>query len=121
MNQNELKNYEYQYGSKTIKCEYCGENVTKTTYDLFLEYTCEKFKKNNNNDNKDKDNIDEDINKIINKNIKEKNMNKKNGNKNAKKEKGRIMKIMMKKILNNKKRNIINFVNDNFFDIFIYL
>ena len=43
MNQNELKDYEYQCGSKTIKCEYCGENVTKTTYDLHLEYTCDKF------------------------------------------------------------------------------
>ena len=41
MNQNELKDHEYQYGSKTIKCEYCRENVTKTTYDLYLEYTCE--------------------------------------------------------------------------------
>ena len=68
MNQNELKDYEYQCGSKTIKCEYCGENVTKTTYDLHLEYSCEKFKKNN----------DKDINKIINKNKKEKNVNKKN-------------------------------------------
>ena len=45
MNQNELKNHEYQCGSKTIKCEYCGENVTKTTYDLHLEYACEKFNK----------------------------------------------------------------------------
>ena len=73
-------------GSKTIKCECCGENVTKTTYDLHLEYTCEKFNKNNDKD--DKDNIDEDINKIINKNKKEKNVNKKNVNKkNAKKRK----------------------------------
>ena len=86
MNQNELKDHEYQCGSKTIKCEYCGENVTKTTYDLHLEYTCEKFNKNNDKD--DKDNIDEDINKIINKNKKEKNVNKKNVNKkNAKKRK----------------------------------
>ena len=86
MNQNELKDYEYQCGSKTIKCEYCGENVTKTTYDLHLEYTCEKFNKNNDID--DKDNIDEDINKIINKNKKEKNVNKKNVNKkNAEKRK----------------------------------
>ena len=45
MKQNELKDHEYICGSKTIKCEYCGENVTKTTYDLHLEYTCEKFKK----------------------------------------------------------------------------
>ena len=82
MNQNELKDHEYQCRSKTIKCEYCGENVTKTTYDLHLEYTCEKFNKNN-----DIDNIDEDINKIINKNKKEKNVNKKNGNINAKKKK----------------------------------
>ena len=73
MNQNELKDLEYQCRSKNIKCEYCGENVTKTTYDLHLEYTCEKFNKNN-----DIDNIDEDINKIINKNKKEKNVNKKN-------------------------------------------
>ena len=88
MKQNELKDHEYQCGSKTIKCEYCGENVTKTTYDLHLEYTCEKFKKNNDKDKKDdKDNFDEDINKIINKNKKEKNVNKKNGNKNAKKRK----------------------------------
>ena len=78
MNQNELKDYEYQCGSKTIKCEYYGENVTKTTYDLHLEYTCDKFNKNNNKDNKDNNNIDEDINKIINKNKKEKNVNKKN-------------------------------------------
>ena len=83
MNQNELKDHEYQCGSKTIKCEYCGENVTKTTYDLHLEYTCEKFNKNN-----DIDNIDEDINKIINKKKKKKNVNKKNVNKkNAKKRK----------------------------------
>ena len=88
MNQNELKDHEYICGSKTIKCEYCGENVTKTTYDLHLEYSCEKFKKNNDKDKKDdKDNFDEDINKIINKNKKEKNVNKKNGNKNAKKKK----------------------------------
>ena len=72
MNQNELKDYEYQCGSKTIKCEYYGENVTKTTYDLHLEYTCDKFNKNNNKDNKDNNNIDEDINKIIIKNKKEK-------------------------------------------------
>ena len=85
MNQNELKDHEYQCGSKIIKCEYCGENVTKTTYDLHSEYTCENFKKNNDKD--DKDNIDEDINKIINKNKKEKNVNKKNGFKNAKKRK----------------------------------
>ena len=86
MKQNELKDHEYICGSKTIKCEYCGENVTKTTYDLHLEYTCEKFNKNNDKD--DKDNIDEDINKIINKNKKEKNVNKKNVNKkNAKKRK----------------------------------
>ena len=79
MNQNELKDHEYICGSKTIKCEYCGENVTKTTYDLHLEYSCEKFKKNNDKDKKDdKDNFDEDINKIINKNKKEKNVNKKN-------------------------------------------
>ena len=83
MNQNELKDHEYQCRSKTIKCEYCGENATKTTYDLHLEYTCEKFNKNN-----DIDNIDEDINKIINKNKKEKNVNKKNVNKkNAEKRK----------------------------------
>ena len=88
MKQNELKDHEYICGSKTIKCEYCGENVTKTTYDLHLEYTCEKFKINNDKDKKDdKDNFDEDINKIINKNKKEKNVNKKNGNKNAKKRK----------------------------------
>ena len=88
MKQNELKDHEYICGSKTIKCEYCGENVTKTTYDLHLEYSCEKFKKNNDKDKKDyKDNFDEDINKIINKNKKEKNVNKKNGNKNAKKRK----------------------------------
>ena len=89
MNQNELKDHEYQCGSKTIKCEYCGENVTKTTYDLHLEYTCEKFNKNNNKDKKnDNNNIYEDINKIINKNKKEKNVNKKNVNKkNAKKRK----------------------------------
>ena len=92
MNQNELKDHEYQCGSKTIKCEYCGENVTKTTYDLHLEYTCEKFNKNN-----DIDNIDEDINKIINKNKKEKNVNKKMEIKMLKKEKDQIMKIMMKK------------------------
>ena len=48
MKQNELKDHEYICGSKTIKCEYCGENVTKTTYDLHLEYSCEKFKKNKN-------------------------------------------------------------------------
>ena len=53
-----------------IKCEYCRENVTKIIYDLHLEYNCEKFNKNN-----DIDNIDEDINKIINKNKKEKNVN----------------------------------------------
>ena len=106
MKQNELKDHEYQCGSKTIKCEYCGENVTKTTYDLHLEYTCEKFNKNNDKD--DKDNIDEDINKIINKNKKEKNVNKKNGNKKMlKKEKDQIVKIVMKKNLNHKKRNII--------------
>ena len=88
MKQNELKDHEYICGSKTIKCEYCGENVTKTTYDLHLEYSCEKFKKNNDKDKKDdKDNFDEDINKIINKNKKEKNVNKKNGNINAKKRK----------------------------------
>ena len=89
MKQNELKDHEYQCGSKTIKCEYCGENVTKTTYDLHLDYSCEKFKKNNDKDKKDdKDNFDEDINKIINKNKKEKNVNKKNVNKkNAKKRK----------------------------------
>ena len=89
MKQNELKDHEYICGSKTIKCEYCGENVTKTTYDLHLEYTCEKFKKNNNkNDTDNSNNIDEDINKIINKNKKEKNVNKKNVNKkNAKKRK----------------------------------
>ena len=82
MNQNELKDHEYQCGSKTIKCEYCGENVTKTTYDLHLEYSCEKFKKNNDKDKKDdKDNFDEDINKIINKNKNEKNVNKKNAKK----------------------------------------
>ena len=52
MNQNELKDHEYQCRSKTIKCEYCGENVTKTTYDLHLEYSCEKFKKNNDKDKK---------------------------------------------------------------------
>ena len=69
-----------------------------------MEYTCEKFKKNNNKDDTDNSNyIDEDINKIINKNKKEKNVNKKNGNINAKK-KGRIMNIIMKKILNHKKR-----------------
>ena len=114
MKQNELKDHEYICGSKTIKCEYCGENVTKTTYDLHLEYSCEKFKKNNDKDKKDdKDNFDEDINKIINKNKKEKNVNKKNI-KMLKKEKVRIMKIMMKKILNQKKRNIINFLNNNF-------
>ena len=45
MNQNELKDHEYQCGSKTIKCEYCGENVTKIIYDLHLEYNCDKFKK----------------------------------------------------------------------------
>ena len=62
---------------------------SKTTYDLHLEYTCEKFKKNNNKDDIDNsNNIDEDINKIINKNKKEKNVNKKNVNKkNAKKRK----------------------------------
>ena len=40
MNQNELKDYEYQCGSKTIKCEYCGENVTKKylwfTFGIYL-------------------------------------------------------------------------------------
>ena len=111
MNQNEWKDHEYQCGSKTIKCEYCGENVTKITYDLHLEYTCEKFNKNNNKDDKDNNNIAGDINKIINKNKKEKNVNKNNGNKKMiKKGKDQIVKIMMKKILKHKKRNIINFI-----------
>ena len=76
MNQNELKVHEYQCGSKTIKYEYCWENVIKTIYDLHLEYTCDKFNKNNDKDINN--NIDEDINKIINKKKKEKNVNKKN-------------------------------------------
>ena len=110
MNQNELKDYEYQCGSKTIKCEYCGENVTKITYDLHLEYTCEKFKKNNNKDNNN--NIDEDNNKIINKNKKEKNMNKKNGNKkNAKKRKRSDNKDNDEDDFKPQKKNIINFIN----------
>ena len=47
-----------------------------------MEYTCEKFKKNNNKDDTDNyNNIDEDINRIINKNKNEKNVNKKNAKK----------------------------------------
>ena len=40
MDQNELKEHEYQCGSKTKQCEYCGMNVPIMEYDLHLEYTC---------------------------------------------------------------------------------
>ena len=69
MNKNELNEHEYQCGSKTMKCEICGENVIKTTYDLHLEYECKKNNEELNSSDK------KDENKI--KNICDKNKNKK--------------------------------------------
>ena len=87
MNKNELNDHEYQCGSKTIKCEFCGENVTKTTYDLHLEYTCEKFNKEEKNSNKENGDYDinnrkkdNEIDDIINKNKKSKNKKEKKEN-----------------------------------------
>ena len=93
MDQNELKDHEYQCGSKTKQCEYCGMNVPIMEYDLHLEYTC-KIKQQFDNSNHNPEN----------KNKKEKNVNKKMEIKMLKKEKVRIMKIIMKKILNHKKK-----------------
>ena len=45
MNKSELKDHEYQCGSKTIICEFCNQGVPKMEYDLHLQYTCNKKSK----------------------------------------------------------------------------
>ena len=85
MNENELKDHEYQCGSKTVKCEFCGENVVKTTYDLHLEYTCEKFNKDDKENTNDKKKDEDIINDVIDK--KDKNKNEKNNKIGGKKRK----------------------------------